>query len=587
MLQKQGQATSYSRYVNAIDPLTVTQDCHTIVGRDGDGREAMSIIKRAGSENWYLKIRVPRDLLAEVGKEFVQESLKTADRRKAESLSRIRLGELETEWSRLRANMAAPDGHRPSDIQSLAAHASLAYDPDAFARAGSGPLLPLGTMNSWPANLQELREERSRLSHRAEEITDNYLNRLEIKLTARSREALARGVAERLDAELQTRIGEISGASQATPAGNSVDNVDNLGQEGPLHLSEAINAYKMTDNFQKLGEKTKTEWAKSFRIMLDLFGNREVHTFRPSDGLSFREVVDRLPPRCKSLSGYRMVAEANDGSTRSPGTKNKELTPPRMLFKWLRKSWYVNSDPFEVVPTFNNEGNKTRKKAPFSEAELRTLFLSGAFHEHDVQGVAFWAPLVGLFTGSRRGEVLQLAAEDVIQKEGHWCLKIHANRKNTRLKNPASARIVPISSWLLRNGFLNFVKSNAGNKNGILFKELSWNRQHGWGKNFERRWSDKFSVHLQIPNDVIKGFHSFRHMVTDQLKEARTELGVIDSFLGWSSAERTVAMRDHYGADVSLAKLVEAAKCIHYDWLPEIHPDLAGSILWTKPAEAE
>lgn len=541
----------------------------------------MSIIKRAGSNNWYLKVRVPRDLLAEVGKEFIQESLKTTDRRRAESLSRIRLGELEVEWNRLRANSAGADGYRPSDIRSLAVHASMAYAPEVLARAEDGNGLTLGgiAMHAVPANLQQLREERGRLPRRAEELADAYVKRHEIKLTPPSRAALVAGIAERIDAEIQARIAELSGAPVSRPATNPADYVDNLGQEGPLHLLDAIDAFKNTDDFQSLGEKTKTEWGKSFRILVDLFGNREVHTFRPSDGLSFREVVDRLPPRCKSTSGYRLVAEENDGPTRSPGTKNKELTPPRMLFKWLRKSWYIRFDPFEIVPTFSNEGTEMRKKAPFTEAELKALFLSGAFHEHDVHSVAFWAPLIGLFTGARRGEVLQLAAEDVVQSDGHWCLKIHGDRQNTRLKNPASARIVPVHPWLLRNGFLNFVKANSGNANGILFKELSWNRQHGWGKNFERRWSDKFGDHLQIPDDVIKGFHSFRHMVTDQLKAARVELGVIDAFLGWSSAERTVAMRDHYGAAVSMAKLVEAAKSIQYEWLPELHPDLVGSNL--------
>lgn len=550
----------------------------------------MSIIKRAGSDNWYLKVRVPRDLLAEVGKDFIQESLKTADRRKAESLSRIRLGELEVEWTRLRTNKEGADGYRPSDLQSLAVHASFAYDPDTRAKAEVGSVLTLGAASA-VATLQELREERGRVPRRAEELAGDYVKRHEITLSTQSWAALVTGIAERVDAQLHARIVEVSGAPQGIPVGNPADYVDNLGQEGPLHLLDAIDAFKKTDDFQNLGEKTKTEWAKSFRILVDLFGNREVHTFRPSDGLIFREVADRLPPRCKSPSGYRMVAEANDGPTRSQGTKNKELTPPRMLFKRLRKSWYIRFDPFEVVPTFGTEGQKKRKKAPFTEKELRILFLSGAFHKHNVQAVEFWAPLIGLFTGARRGEVLQLAAEDVVQQDGHWCLRIHAGRKNTRLKNSGSARIVPINRWLLRNGFLNFAKTNMENPNGILFRELSWNRQHGWGKNFERRWSDKFGDHLQIPNDVIKGFHSFRHMVTDQLKAAHIELGVIDAFLGWSSAERKAAMRDHYGVDTSLAKLVNAAASVQYDWLPEVHPDFAGTGLDRlhsgRPARAE
>lgn len=67
---------------------------------------------------------------------------------------------------------------------------------------------------------------------------------------------------------------------------------------------------------------------------------------------------------------------------------------------------------------------------------------------------------------------------------------------------------------------------------------------------------------------VPADFHSFRHLVNDKLAEARVEYGVVDALLGWSSSERGVAMRDHYGdRETPFKKLVEAVNSLNYPWL--------------------
>jgi hypothetical protein len=113
------------------------------------------------------------------------------------------------------------------------------------------------------------------------------------------------------------------------------------------------------------------------------------------------------------------------------------------------------------------------------------------------------------------------------------------------------------------------VKRNRQNPNGRLFSELTDTSVNKWGGKFDKTFHRRLSDVITRKNgNKLKGFHSFRHLVSDKLAEARVEYGVVDALLGWSSSERGVAMRDHHGdRETPFKKLVEAVNSLNYPWL--------------------
>jgi integrase len=91
-------------------------------------------------------------------------------------------------------------------------------------------------------------------------------------------------------------------------------------------------------------------------------------------------------------------------------------------------------------------------REPFNIAELKLLFASPVFtREERPEGgkgeAAFWLPLLGLFTGARRGELAGLTAADVVIDEatGHCVIIIREDESRSRsLKTRGSARTIPL-----------------------------------------------------------------------------------------------------------------------------------------------
>ncbi len=65
-------------------------------------------------------------------------------------------------------------------------------------------------------------------------------------------------------------------------------------------------------------------------------------------------------------------------------------------------------------------------------------------------------------------EICQLRAEDVVQVDGIWCLKL--DLEGGSLKTRSSERAIPLHPAVVESGFLDFVWSE---KAGPLFADLA------------------------------------------------------------------------------------------------------------------
>jgi integrase len=193
---------------------------------------------------------------------------------------------------------------------------------------------------------------------------------------------------------------------------------------------------------------------------------------------------------------------------------SKQFGGVQTIVKWARDD---GIDPFTNLRL---EGDDP-EGGPFEPEELRALFASPAFTEGERPkagrgDVAFWLPVLALFTGARRGELAALKTADVNQEDGHWVLTIYADKgTGKKLKTKGSARTIPIYPELVRLGFLEFVETNKEGGDVWLFPAVSPAEPSGlksWTK-----WFGGYLAGLGIAGER-KGLHSFRHNFTDALR---------------------------------------------------------------------
>ncbi|MDM5131406.1 site-specific integrase [Aeromonas piscicola] len=228
-------------------------------------------------------------------------------------------------------------------------------------------------------------------------------------------------------------------------------------------------------------------------------------------------------------------------SGKSPTTINKYLQKLSLLFNWLANHQEGVVNHFAGLKLQRVKEVKARSGYT---AEERQRFVQWA---KELEPYRRWIALLGFYTGARANEICQLYADDVVQVDNIWCIKVQAGRPDQKLKTDNSKRLIPIHSAVLDAGFLAFVQGRAG---GRLFTELP-HRQDG----YSHLWGQWFSRNRPVSKD----FHSLRHTVASTLKDKGVPLQFAAAILGHTNGAISY---DRYGGGVAVEKLrtaIEAA----------------------------
>ncbi|UWQ20072.1 site-specific integrase [Jannaschia sp. W003] len=130
--------------------------------------------------------------------------------------------------------------------------------------------------------------------------------------------------------------------------------------------------------------------------------------------------------------------------------------------------------------------HKTQPKArqPWSEERLVALFNSpiyrGCASPHRrwkagpliIRDALYWVPLIVATLGTRVTEVLELRRDDLIHRNGVYCLRIGATAEK-RVKTEDSVRVVPVPQLLLDFGLVEWVRDLADDHGPLLFPEIA------------------------------------------------------------------------------------------------------------------
>ena len=355
----------------------------------------------------------------------------------------------------------------------------------------------------------------------------------------------------------------------------------------------------------KQSRATAAAWAS-------LFGDLDVREIGTRHGAEFRRTMIDLPALyskapCWSGRPLRDVANERrrivvDGdadllrtlTTRNKGrepslkrlsatTFNRHVSALMRFWSWARQNEHVDAiapDPFaklwlevrEDIPAA--EGGRAERPM-WTDAQLRVLFGSPAYtgcasphRRHKpgrmiVRDALYWLPLIAATTGMRREEIAQLIVGDVKRDVDSGIWHFDLTRRDMRLKNRESRRLVPIPDILLAFGILDHLV-NGRDPSSPLLAELRPNAKGIYGDGVGKRFG-RYRLHIGLDQPLLD-IHALRHTVATNLNRAGVPQAHGEELLGHRSPARRTAFAI-YDKGATLRVLKNALDSLPTDWL--------------------
>jgi len=139
----------------------------------------------------------------------------------------------------------------------------------------------------------------------------------------------------------------------------------------------------------------------------------------------------------------------------------------------------------------------------------------------------------------RLNEICQLHLNDFRSEDGIYVIDVIGDEKEKNLKNKTSRRLVPLHNFLVNElNLLGYVEKLRKEGKTRLFPELR-KRRDGYGHTASK-WFARYKERCGIgAGEARKDFHSFRHTVTNTLKQANAEHFPTQELMGHSHGSIT------------------------------------------------
>ncbi|WP_373990905.1 DUF6538 domain-containing protein [Duganella sp. BuS-21] len=287
-------------------------------------------------------------------------------------------------------------------------------------------------------------------------------------------------------------------------------------------------------------------------------------------------------------------------------TINERISKIRAIYKIAVGKHVLKTNPAASTLGFKENGVKQRKKRrlPFDNADLSTLFSSEVFTQHKRSRgqsgeASYWIPLMMFYTGARPEEIAGLALGDLSQDPASgWYLNIvdrpcdedrelfndddvpESHRRT--LKNAMSIRRVPVASELIELGLMRYVEWLRESGETVFFPTLT--------KDFHGKLSGSFSKFFGRYKRAIgitnsrKVLYSFRHCMKDLLEVAGVPSKYLQRILGHTTGDGRVT--DGYGTDLPYDRLSMHFSQVKFPAIPALPWQVGQGIVSLKTADS-
>ena len=282
-----------------------------------------------------------------------------------------------------------------------------------------------------------------------------------------------------------------------------------------------------------------------------------------------RKIYPALSPRESAAA-----AKEDGAKVFSTTTQNNYLQCMSTLYGFASTELdYEGKNPFK-----GRSNSKAAKKSqrdqrnPFSREQLQKLFSSSIYTgckslaSCHIPGTLipreshkYWVPLIGLCTGMREQEILQLYKEDIYDKDGIWVFDLNTSHEDKRLKTQQSKRLVPIHAELISLGLLDLLKQKQANGASPRFFEDARLASDGTYSSTFSKWFSRYLKNITIKTDKTS-FHSLRHNMKDFFRQIEESDELAENFMGRSTGSTGEA----YGSGFSVERFSEALHKINF-----------------------
>ena len=351
-------------------------------------------------------------------------------------------------------------------------------------------------------------------------------------------------------------------------------------------LAEKFISLKSANEWKKKTVADNVRVLEWFKLLVD--ADLPITSVTKGHVEKFRDLMLLIPKNFEKMPKYKGMtvleaAEAADPEDKlSPKTADKYLKTMKSFLNWCVEEEHLKSVPgAKVKIAYKSAPQEARD--PFTKKQLETLFASpvytGCFSSSRrsrpgdciLKDGMYWIPLIGLFTGMRLGEIVQMHCADVKEENGVWFFdvttmsddneELNSGEDNKSLKTSQSRRRIPVHSILIEAGFPDYVKASIKNKKHgkRLFPEIRKGSDDYYSHNFSKKFSRYLTaLKIKTPKTV---FHSLRHNFKDALDAGGVEDSRQDALMGHTDYKKA---KNLYGSGKNLKVLQGDIEKISY-----------------------
>lgn len=303
------------------------------------------------------------------------------------------------------------------------------------------------------------------------------------------------------------------------------------------------------------GDRTRLEAEGVFKLFLRIVGDgysqdRDIRTLNRRDFTNFRDVLLRWPSNInkrREFRGLSVQQVLGMGATErllSKTSINKHLAYVSTFMSWAVQNQYTESNLAEGLTVPKQRVKENAEREAYDASDILRL-LHSPIYSTDLpatQPERYWLPLILLFSGMRLNEAAGLRVSDVREvdgvineRESVLCFDVN-EEGNRELKTAGSQRLVPVSSVLVKLGFLEYVEKQR--EAGVVQLWSNLKQKGGsFGVAFSRWWGRYGRDH--ITTNRKKSLHSTRGRFITALRNAQVDLPLVQALVGHKSGSIT------------------------------------------------
>jgi integrase len=306
-----------------------------------------------------------------------------------------------------------------------------------------------------------------------------------------------------------------------------------------------------------LGQKLLDEYKSICGDFVEIVGDLPIGSLSKEDIRGYITTQIQLPPQRKKNPIYRdlsvsKILKMKDVKPQSRQNVNKYLTRLSTMMNFGLGQGYFSSN-FILGMKIPVSKTEEKKREPFTDEDLIKVLSPKRYFDWTIDykkissnqhttfrtdrkgkigNPLYWIFLVGIFSGMRTNEILQMKIADVVKQDNIWMIIIDESG-GKRVKTSSGIRNVPVHPKLLHLGFIEYVEIIKSKGFDRVFPELIKDKE-GYTSKVSEHYNNKFLPVIGVHKPRIRVLYSTRHTFVNRCYKKGVDRDIIKQIVGHS-----------------------------------------------------